>query len=185
MDRTDQDLIAAYFQGETEAFDILVKRHLPALYTFIRRYSPEQNMVDDIVQETFVKVWRNLKKFDTSKNFRTWLFTIGRMTMIDWFRKKKSVAFSVLDTEERNFSDTLIDEKESAAETFDMALQVTALIDVSKQLSPPDRVILTLYFQENLTFQEIAEVLDQSINTVKSRHRRALSKLKKNIHAPK
>jgi ABC-type antimicrobial peptide transport system permease subunit len=70
-DATDADLILAACDGDDTAFNELVQRHVQSVYTFCLRYTGSK-------EDAFVKAWRNLKKFDTKKSFRTWLFTIAK-----------------------------------------------------------------------------------------------------------
>jgi ABC-type antimicrobial peptide transport system permease subunit len=77
-DATDADLILAACDGDDTAFNELVQRHVQSVYTFCLRYTGSKEDAQDAAQEAFVKAWRNLKKFDTKKSFRTWLFTIAK-----------------------------------------------------------------------------------------------------------
>src|ERR1700733_2556258 len=91
---SDNDLVLQYRSGNKKAFEALVERYFAHVFNFITRYTSDQVAAEDIVQETFVKVWKNIKKFDETKNFKSWLFTIARNTSLDWLRKKKAVPFS-------------------------------------------------------------------------------------------
>jgi len=73
---------------------------LPLIYNFSRRYAGDPDNASDITQEAFVKVWKNLKKFNISKNFRVWLFAIAKNTALDWIKKKKTLPLSLLNENE-------------------------------------------------------------------------------------
>jgi RNA polymerase sigma-70 factor (ECF subfamily) len=140
----------------------------------------DQATAEDITQEVFIKVWKNIKKFDQNKSFRPWIFQIAKNTAIDFLRKKKTIPFSRFENEKgQNVLTNNIAEKPlnllenlSDKETLDEAMS---------NLSEKDRKIIKLRHNDGMSFREIAELLKESINTVKSRYRRVLANLKKNI----
>ena len=95
---TDEKLVQIYLKGDGKALEELVRRYLSLIYNFSRRYNGDADNVSDIAQEVFVKVWKNLKKFDKSKNFKLWIFTIAKNTALDWLKKKNAVPFSLKKT---------------------------------------------------------------------------------------
>lgn len=108
MERNDQQIIVDCLNGDEEAIALLVNRHLKAVFNFTYRLIGKPEDAEDIAQDTFLKMWRNLKKYRHSENFKTWLFTIARNTAIDWLRKKKSIVFSDFndDDEENIFTES-------------------------------------------------------------------------------
>ncbi|MBI4159946.1 sigma-70 family RNA polymerase sigma factor [Candidatus Wolfebacteria bacterium] len=71
------------------SLELLIRRYLKPIYGFTYRYVGAGQDTEDVTQETFVKVWRNLKKFDQNKSFKTWIFSIAKNTAIDFLKKKK------------------------------------------------------------------------------------------------
>ncbi len=171
---TDEQLVKNYLKGDEKSLEELVRRYLPLIYNFSRRYSGDPDNASDIAQEVFVKVWKNLRKFDTSKNFRAWLFTIAKNTALDWFKKKDALPLSLAE----NIIDTklapIIDEiyKKSLLNNLQLAIE---------KLPPKYSSIINLYHTKGLNFREIADFLKEPINTVKSRYRRGLISLKKKL----
>ncbi len=191
--KTDEEIIALYQQGATEAFKALVERYTHPLYNFTARIG-NRNNASDIVQETFIKVWKNLDRFNGRKaSFKTWVFTIARNTATDHLRKKRSLLFSDIEKQGADSRDSLTDlSLENIPDDQvlpDAALQILEektsdkefLDDLLKNISPAYREILVLHYQEELTFDEISKVLKKPLNTVKSGHRRALMELRKRI----
>jgi RNA polymerase sigma-70 factor (ECF subfamily) len=180
MERSDRQLIADALKGDDDAFAFLVHRHLSAVYNFAYRFGGRDE-ADDIAQETFFKVWKNLKKFHPDGNFKTWLFQIARNTTIDHMRKKRDLAFSKFENAEgENFlEETLADTEPLADEIFARAEKEKHLEKTIEKLSPIYREVLLLYYQNNFTFEEIAKILKKPLDTVKSQHRRALERLRK------
>src|SRR5258708_5195174 len=100
---TDEEIIESYKNGNPQAFKDLIYRYTSPLYNFAARMT-NRNDVPDIVQEIFIKVWKNIHRFDpTRASFKTWIFTIGRNTVTDFLRKKKNLLFS--DIENNNNTD--------------------------------------------------------------------------------
>jgi RNA polymerase sigma-70 factor (ECF subfamily) len=190
MDRTDEDLIADYLEGDEKAFEELTKRHLTTVYSFVYRLVGETHAAEDITQEVFLKAWKSLKKYnpETSK-FKTWMLRIARNAAIDYLRKRKYPALSEFEDEEgkNSVADTLTDEALPADEAFAEAEDVELVTKAVMELSPAHREILTLHYTNHLTFEEIGQMLKEPNNTVKSRHHRALLALRKilSLHAPK
>lgn len=179
METEDKKIIEDYLLGNTGAFEVLVERNLRLVYRYAFRMARDKEDAEDIAQETFAKLWRNMRKFDTDKNFRTWLLGIAHNTAIDLLRKRKDFVFSDFDNEGGDFSETIVDPAPLPPEIFERAEKNKLLDDALGQISPASREILTLYYEEDLTFNEIGTILNKPLNTVKSQHRRALLALKK------
>ncbi|KKR44857.1 MAG: RNA polymerase, sigma-24 subunit, ECF subfamily [Parcubacteria group bacterium GW2011_GWA1_40_21] len=181
MERNDQELIINCLNGDDATIAILIDRHIKPVFNFAKRLVGKSEDAEDIAQETFIKMWRNLKKYRGGENFKTWLFTITRNTAIDLLRKRKNFAFSDFerDGEKNPFVETLTDPEPLPDEIFAKAEEKTFLDGVLKKLSLPQREILLLHYGEHLTFDEIGKILGEPLNTVKSRHRRALLELRK------
>jgi len=181
MNHSDQQLVADYIAGNEKSLEILIKRYLKPIYSFSYRYVGNPQNAEDVTQEVFVKVWRNLKKFDQQKSFKTWIFSIAKNTSIDCLRKKKAVPFSNFENEagKNILIETLVDPSPLSDKLFERFSIAQMLSSVMKILSPKYRMVLFLRYNDHLNFREIAESLDESINTIKSRHRRAMIMLKR------
>lgn len=179
MKLTDEQLVARYLQqGEAVALEQLVKRYLNPLYAFARQYVGNTDTAADVVQETFVKVWKNLDKFDTKRNFRTWIFTIAKRTALDWLKQKSALPFSALAESESNFAENLVDHAPSILESLIKKEASRHLATAISQLPASHGAVVALRLNEELTFPEIARVLRAPLNTIKSRYRRGLMRLK-------
>jgi RNA polymerase sigma-70 factor (ECF subfamily) len=162
------------------SFDDLVHRYTGPVYNFVFRLTGNRQVAEDLTQETFIKVWKNLAKYDTSHNFRAWLFTIARNTCTDYLRKKKSIPFSTLSPDaDLPFEETLADSEPLPEKTLEKIEDSELLEQFLAELPPDYRIVLVLHYQEEMTFDEIGNVLGKPLNTVKSHHRRALEMLRK------
>ena len=172
----DKKLIEKYLNGDEKALEFLILKYLKPIYSFIFSYVQNQQDAEDLTQETFLKMWRNLRKFKKEKNFENWLFTIAKNTCFDFLRRKKRNLILNADNLEiiADFNPSLLEklEKESLFEKLKREIE---------KLPFKMRQVIDLHYNFGLNFREISEILEEPINTVKSRHKRAIAKLKKSI----
>lgn len=180
MNLSDQQLIADYLNGDEESLEFLIQNYIKPIYSFAYRYVGNVSDADDVTQEVFVKVWRNLKKFDQRKSFKTWIFAIAKNTALDHLKKRKAIPLSEFENNEGKnmLTETLADPSPLPDELLERVGMVQMLTSAMGQLSPKYRMVLFLRYNDHFTFREIAESLEEPLDTVKSRHRRALIKLK-------
>jgi RNA polymerase sigma-70 factor, ECF subfamily len=183
MVKTDQQLITEHFEGDDNAFSELLHKHLNPTYTFVQRLTSDRAMSDDIVQDTFVKVWKNLEKYNPEYSFKTWLYTIAHNTTLDWLKKRKSTVFSDFENEigENSFVDSLADDSPLPDQLFADEENVTLLEKAFDKISPLYREILTLHYHSELSFTEISKIVNRPLETVRSQHRRGLLAIQKII----
>lgn len=181
MEKSDLQLVQEILLEKQGSFELLVSRYTKPLYNFTFRLTGNIQTAEDLVQETFIKVWKNLKKYDQGHSFKGWIFTIARNTTTDYLRKKKTVPFSALSKDDAlPFEETISDTATLPDETL-VILEDTRLLEQLLATLPLDyQIVLLLHYQESLTFEEIAEIVDRPPNTVRSWHRRALIALREN-----
>jgi len=177
---SDEQLITTYLTGNELALEVLIKRYLKPIYGFAFGYVKDRAIAEDITQDTFLKAWRNLKKFDQQKNFKPWLFAIAKNTALDFLKKKQSIPFSAFENADgtNTFVEGLTD---YSAKPDIITEQANDFALAMKQLSSKYSQVLSLYYNDQLNFREIAKELEQPLNTVKSRHRRGLVYLRQHI----
>lgn len=181
MDIVDNQLVLESLEGKEASFAELVSRHLSGVYKFAYRYVRDPADAEDVAQETFVRAWKHLKKFDTSKNLRTWLFTIAKNTALDMLKKKKPLAFSKItevESELESFLAPYVASGELPEIAVDQKFLKGDLDEALAKLPPAYRAVLALRYNEHLKFREIAATLGEPIDTVKSKHRRGLALLR-------
>jgi RNA polymerase sigma-70 factor, ECF subfamily len=180
---SDSDLITQYLNGSEKALDALVRRYFKQVFFFAKTYVKNDAEAEDVTQEAFVKVWKNLKIFDHGRKFKTWLFQITKNTCIDFLRKSKNfVAPEALDQQQMAENlERLIDTAPLPEELFQTAESSKKLEEILALLPKIYQTVVVLHLQQDLTFQEIAEVLNESINTIKSRYRRGLLMIKRDF----
>lgn len=192
MEKTDPELIHMYLEGNEESLKTLISRHIKLVYNFTYRISGSKEEANDITQETFVKIWKNLKKYDPEKKFTTWLLAIARNTSLDWLKKKKAVVFSDIDRtgeagdgKKTSFEENISDTDPLPDAIFEKIEDGERLRDGLAKLPFHYRDVIVLHTYEGLTFAEIAEMTKKPLNTVKSNYRRGIELLRKVIDAPK
>jgi len=187
---SDEKLIASYLTGDEKSLETLIKRYLKSICSFIYRYIGNRQEAEDITQEVFVRVWRNLKKpalslskgFDPKKGkFKTWIFSIAKNASIDFLKRKKAIPFSEFENEKgkNTLIETLINPAPLPDKLFEQSNVGEILNTAMNHLTPKYRMVLFLRYNDHFTFREIAEALGEPLNTIKSRHRRAIILLKK------
>jgi RNA polymerase sigma-70 factor (ECF subfamily) len=185
--KTDEEIIVLYKNNTQEALKILIDRYANHLYNFTARLT-NKNDAGDIVQEVFIKTWKNLSHFDSKKaSFKTWIFTIAKNTTTDFLRKKRSLLFSDMQKDDDENINSFAENIEAEDLLPDVALQkledAKFLNQTLEKLRKDYQAVLVLHYQEEMTFEEIGKILDKPLNTVKSQHRRALIELKKLVSA--
>ena len=186
---TDEQLVSNYLAGDEQSFRFLVERYLHSVYSFIYRYVQSDVDAEDIAQDVFVSVWKNIKSFDSDKKFKTWVFAIAKNASLNWLKKKKPVLFSRLsqkdgdgESSESSIYESIADPSPLPDALFnrsDIALRISEAI---ARLSAIYRTVLFMRFNNHLTFREIAESLGESLHTIKSRYRRGVVLLRKNVN---
>jgi RNA polymerase sigma-70 factor, ECF subfamily len=180
MNPNEKEIIERHLGGDEAAFSEIVKIYLRPIYNFIFRFVNDRDMAEDLAQETFVKAWKKMKQYNAERNFKTWIFTIAKNTTFDWFKKKKEVPFSrFIDEEGENWLENIEDENFLPDEVLERKNIAEELEKILEKIPLHYRVILILQYKEDFTLHEIAEILDEPYNTIKSRHRRGLEKLNK------
>jgi RNA polymerase sigma-70 factor, ECF subfamily len=179
---TDEELVMNFLAGDDSAFDELLKRYLKPIYNFLYRFSGDTESLDDLTQDTFIKVWKNLKRFDQEKKFKSWIFTIAKNTAYDYLKKKKEIPFSTFTDEEgKNWLENIADENIFPDEIMDRKNIAEELEKILSKIPSHYRAILLLHYKEDFSLREIAEIMDDPYNTIKSRHQRGLAILKKSF----
>ncbi len=181
MRKPDSNLIARSKAGDRAAFDALVRDHYALVYNTAFRMLGEQGAAEDATQTAFVRAYRSLDRFRGGSAFSTWLYRIVSNVCLDMLRARRddTVALEIAhgdddDTEQRPLPDGTA-EPAALAERAERQQVVHRAIG---RLSDDHRVVLVLCDIAGLSYEEIAEILDMPIGTVKSRLNRARLALK-------
>jgi RNA polymerase sigma-70 factor (ECF subfamily) len=180
----DEDLMVRYQQGEVRAFEVLLGRHRKAVYNFILRYVGDKETAEDLLQETFMRVIKGADAYKRQAKFTTWLYTIARNLCVDQTRRRKHRKHASLDAPmaAEDDSGTLLDvipSGEMASDRKSVNKQLyQRLQGAIGALSEEQREVFLMREFLDMPFKQIADVVGVPENTVKSRMRYALEKLR-------
>lgn len=179
---TDNELVARFLKGDETSLQSLIQRHEKKVYTSIYLLVKDRDQADDIFQETFIKVINTLRSgnYNEEGKFLSWVLRIGHNLVIDYFRAQKRMPM-IHDTEEYSIFDMLplMDENvEDRMIEEQIHTQVRQLVD---QLPFDQKEVVIMRHFGNMSFKEIAECTNVSINTSLGRMRYALINLRKMI----
>lgn len=174
----DAGLVNAYLGGETRSFDVLVERYQTRLLNFVYRIVGDRERAEDLVQEVFVRVYRHLGRFDRSKKFSTWIYTIASNLAKNELRNRSRnplVLFTSMtkgwEDEERPLE---FEDPSSRPDDLFRKRHVRELVETSvAQLPTHHREVFMLREIEGRSYEEIAEITHCNLGTVKSRLNRA------------
>ncbi|MCC6286718.1 MAG: sigma-70 family RNA polymerase sigma factor [Chitinophagaceae bacterium] len=171
---TEADLVQSLKQRDRNAFDYLYSRYSGALYAAILNIIPDKETANDILQEVFVKIWRQLDQYDPAKGrLFTWMLNVARNASIDFTRGKQ------FKNNQRNteFSERLSDSVEGASINTDNV----GIVAIVKRLPDEYSKLITLAYFKGYTQDEIAKEENMPLGTVKTRIRKGLLELKKRL----
>jgi RNA polymerase sigma-70 factor, ECF subfamily len=175
---TDSQVVQRFLDGEERAFGELVDRYDNRLINFVYRTVGDRERAQDLVQETFVRVYRHLHRFDQSKKFSTWIYTIASNLAKNELRNRSRNPLVLFQTIKKNW-----DADHRPLEWEDETLKpddlfrkrhLKEMVDKAvKELPEHHRLVFVLRELEGKTYEEIAEITDTNLGTVKSRLNRA------------
>ena len=173
--KTDEEL-ARLVQGKNEtAFGVLMSRYQSKLLRYGRKFLSETAPIEDVVQEVFIKAYQNIQSYDAARPFSPWIYRIAHNLFVNALRSKSRLPFITVDLD--MFAAHTAYEIDPAGD--EEREEMRGLIDRGlKELSPIYREVIVLYYIEQLSYQEIAEVLRIPIGTVGIRLSRAREALK-------
>lgn len=178
---TDDKLVASYAKGNNEAFDILLKRHQDRVFNYIFKIVKNEDIANDIFQDTFVKAIMTIKQGRYTENgkFPAWISRIAHNLIIDYYRQEKSENMQSCDVEEVD----ILNKKELSEETIEDAIITDQIHSDVKHLVKilPDlqREVLLMRYYKNMSFKEIADATGVSINTALGRMRYAILNMRR------
>ena len=171
----DEQVAARVQAGDAESFGILVERYEAKLLRYGRKFLARQEDIEDIVQDVFESAFKNIRSFDSARAFSPWIFRIAHNAYVNGLRKQSRNPLTMLDFD--TFVSHHVDEA-GGAELGREQKEMKELIERGLEtLSPKSREILVLYYLEEFSYQEIADILQVPIGTVGVRLKRARDSL--------
>jgi len=169
IDAIDEKLVLRIKNGDIAAFEILVKRYQKRLFYFVYRLTRDFGVSEEIVQDTFLNLYKTFDRVDTQKKFSPYIFQIAKNVAFSYLRKHKK---------EISLNEELAQDSETVYEKLIRSDMVNLVRAKLNELSLPNRRIIMLYYFEDLSYNQIRKKLKLPLNTVKTRLRRAKLELK-------
>lgn len=178
----DELLIRRAQHGDADAFEQLLLEHQKNVYNLCYRMAGNPDDAMDLSQETFLRAWRCLDQYQFASAFSTWLYRLCSNICIDFLRRRRRqqtvpLTFEDADGEEQTYA--VPDAQPLPEEQVELKLTRETLAAAMAQLLPEHRAVLQLRVVNEMSYEQIADVLDIQIGTVKSRLSRARNQLKK------
>jgi RNA polymerase sigma-70 factor (ECF subfamily) len=175
MQEDEKQLVGRAASGDRRAFDELTKRYKDKMFSLIYKMTGERETALDLMQETFFSAFKELPRFRLESSFGSWLYRIASNKSINFLRRKKLLFFVPLEkTSDRAVSYEMND----ASEKSELH---KALAEAMESLPPKQKLAFNLRFHQQLSFNEIAEIMGKNVSTVKTNYQKAVEKLRKRL----
>lgn len=173
----DIKIIKRCQMGDKEAFQQLISEYHPFVYKFLYKLSENEETAKDLTQDTFIKVIKNIEKFDTkgSAKFSTYIITISKNLYIDYLRREKRVLLNIPIEQYCNFKDVNTDIEDAVIDR----LYSQDAVENMEKLTEDQKIAIKMKYIEGLTLKEIGKALNLEPKTVKSRIHNGIVKLRK------
>lgn len=175
MQVEDFEILEKFSRESTrqEAFNLLINKYQQKIYWHIRRLVIDHDDTDDLVQDVFIKVWKNLPNFRNDSQLFTWIYRIATNESITFLnKKKKKNNISLDDSGGRTLAESLVDSPYFDGDKAQMKLQKALLTLPDKQ-----RLVFNMKYFEDLKYEEISEILGTSIGALKASFHIAVKKI--------
>src|SRR5689334_697557 len=183
----DAELVRKCLDGQADAFRKLVERYQADVYSTALRIVRRPEDAEDVTQDTFLRAFRALKRYDPARPFGAWLFTIATRLCIDFHRRHRAKTISLTQPEEGSAEEERTidlvdpgDRPDEDAEKSELARRLEALV---MELPPDARAAILLRHQHDMAYEDIARALGAPLGTIKARIHRARIVLKEKLLA--
>lgn len=170
---TDEQILEMIRRPESmeKGFRLLVETHQERLYWLIRRMIPDHEEANDVLQDTFVKVYRNIDHFEGKSALYTWLYRIATNESLSFLQKKKRMRSGSLEHADGS-------EMQLAAEPYMDATGLRKLLDQAIELLPDkQKLVFQLRYFEEMNYQAMSEILETSVGALKASYHHAVKKI--------
>jgi len=176
--KSDEELMIAFAQQDQKAFEELYARHKDALYRYYLRHVSNDSIAQELFQDLWVNIIKNKEKYKVTAKFKTWIYTLARNRLIDWYRRNNLEIKSIDRNNEDEIEGTLNWNPEDEFQTKRLAKDLKYAIG---KLPFEQREVFLLHQEALLTLPQIAEMLQEGLEKIKSRYRYAINKLRTNL----
>ena len=179
---SDEHLMRRFQNGDENAYATLVARYKDKLHNFIYYFVGDKDLAEDLVQDTMIRLFQKKHYYKEIAKFSTWIYTIARNLSISELRKNKNRrTFTISEMSKNKPNYDLRDEKLGADRSLELKYDVEKIKEVIKRLSKPFRTVIILRDIENLSYEDISNIENVPVGTVKSRINRARLQLRREL----
>jgi RNA polymerase sigma-70 factor (ECF subfamily) len=171
---SDKELLERFRLPDTKhySFNLLVRKYQQKVYWHVRRIVIDHDDADDITQETFVKVWKNLSGFKEESQLFTWIYRIATNESLSFLRKKRTRLFIPFINVESKLANTLKDDNFFSGDAIQLKLQEAIL-----KLPEKQRIVFNMKYYDDLKYEDMSEVLGTSVGALKASYHHAVKKI--------
>ena len=180
---SEKELLLKAKEGDDSAFEEIIKLYQQKVCNTIFYMIKNENIVEDLAQEVFIKVYKNLSKFNEESSLYTWIYRITMNTCLDQVKKEKRFTYisTTVETEDGEIEAQFEDEKQRVDEILESKIRKEVLLKAIKSLPAEQRALIVLRDIRQFKYMEIAEMLKLNLGTVKSKISRARQNLKESL----
>lgn len=177
---SDKDLLDLFRNSDNRhyAFNLLVKKYQKQVYWHIRRIIIDHDDSNDVVQNTFIKIWNNLEGFRENSQLFTWIYRIATNESINFMKQKRIKFFIPLINVEKHLSDSLKDDPYFKGDAIQQKLQQAIL-----KLPEKQRIVFNMKYFEGIKYEDMSKILDTSVGALKASYHIAVKKIEKYLTA--
>ncbi|MHC4224844.1 MAG: RNA polymerase sigma factor [Planctomycetota bacterium] len=184
---TDEELMRSFQEGDAGAFETLFRRYKTPIFAFLLRQCGDREVASDLSQDVFARLIRSARSFQHQSKFSTWIYTIARNAAVDNARRARHRAHASLedshDPDSLRLGDRLANDGPGPDRSAIAERLREDLMSAIEVLPPEQREVFLLREYHGMPFQEIAEVVEAKVGTVKSRMRYALEALRRELNS--
>lgn len=175
---SDKELFEKFLDEKTRhyAFNLLVNQYQKRLYWHIRRILLDHDDTNDVIQNVFIKVWKNFENFRQDSQLYTWLYRIATNEALTFLKQKKRRAFVSFSDVEYEMADSLNNDPLFTGDKIQLKLQQAIL-----KLPPQQRLVFNMKYFDAMKYEEISEILGVTIGALKATYHHAVKKISKYV----
>jgi len=172
----DKELLIQFRNSNTRtySFNLLIRKYQQKIYWHVRRIVITHEDANDVTQETFIKVWKNLDSFKEESQLFTWIYRIATNEALSFLRKKRTKYFIPIVNIENALSNKLVDDNFFSGDEIQLKLQKALLTLPEKQ-----RLVFNMKYYDELKYEKISEITGTSVGALKASYHHAVKKVEK------
>ena len=179
--RSDEQLMLAFIESDSKAFEILYARHKDAVYRYFLRSVSNEATSQELYQDLWLKVIHSKNNYQVKAKFTTWMYTLAHNRLVDWYRRNNLEVKAFQQTDEKDVSTNQGEIDWNPENELQTKRLSNDLKNAISKLPNEQRDVFLLHQEANLSLPQIAEMLHTGIEKIKSRYRYSITKLRKSL----